>query len=958
MTLNYGEIEPKWQKAWAEAKAYESDPDERKGMLITAAFPYVNAPFHIGHLRTYGITDFLARYKRLRGYNVLFPMGFHATGTPVLAFAKRIAAGDNELFSELRKFEIPDSDISKMSDINFIVDYMPLIIEEAFKLSGIGIDWRRKFRSIDPLYSKMVEWQFARLNEAGLLKQGSHPVGWCTNEGNAVGQHDTKGDVEPEIEELIAVGFKDSESEAVFPCATYRPETIDGVTNLFIGEKVEYVTARLNGRRYYMSKDAASRLAHQVKLEVDGQVTAAELLKKSAINPSNGEKIPVLPGFFVEADVGTGVVMSVPAHAPFDYAALQKLKASGANVPSQWRSVIKIERPGAANKPVTGADVELARKIDPAATAEAYLELLKQDNNVSEEILTAATKLVYREESRWGVMSYGKYSGKKETEARELIKADLISSGASFAMFELTNEKPVFCRCGRRVVIKMVEGQWFINYGDREWKERTRKHMESMKLYPEGSANTFEKVFDWINMRAAERAQGLGTKFPLNKEHIIESLSDSTIYMSLYSYINILRDIGAKPEQLKPDFFDFVLAGRGSAKAVSDSTGIDEMAVKKCRESFVYWYGDTSRHSGSDLIYNHLTMYMFNHVALFDQKFWPKQIVTNGLVNYEGQKMSKSLGNIIPLKLAIRQHGADPLKFVVVAGAEIGTESDFREESVRSIQSKNDFLHKLMLSLPEMKSTELSHNDFWLYSKLNTKIKRSTELLDNMMLKEAYIDIYYNSVNELKRYIDRGGSNGMAVKEFLERLSIMISPIMPHVAEEFWHELGRTSLVVKERWPEPDESMINLQEEAIEDLIDSTMSDVRQGMELTSKIPANAGKNAREVRIIIADDWKTDAYNALAKEKNIGKAMAAESLKGADREKLSKFLSQFAKKMNALVVVPALKAEDIIKGFNDSGKYLSEKMGATVTAVAESDSKSDRAARALPGKPAIDIVWE
>ena len=200
MTLNYAEIEPKWQKAWNEAHVYESDPDDRKGVLVTAAFPYVNTPVHIGHIRTYGVTDFYARYKRHRGYNALFPMGFHATGTPILAVAKRIAAGDAELIADLRKFDIPEEDIRKMSDIHFNVDYMIKITEEAFRLAGFGIDWRRKLKSTEPIYSKMVEWQFARLNDAGLLKQGSHPVGWCPNEGNAVGQHDTKGDAEPEIE--------------------------------------------------------------------------------------------------------------------------------------------------------------------------------------------------------------------------------------------------------------------------------------------------------------------------------------------------------------------------------------------------------------------------------------------------------------------------------------------------------------------------------------------------------------------------------------------------------------------------------------------------------------------------------------------------------------------------------------------------------------------------------------
>jgi leucyl-tRNA synthetase len=957
MTLNYGEIEPKWQKAWAEAHVYEPEPDEKNGKLINVPFPYVNTPLHIGHLRTYATTDFHARYKRHRGYNVLFPMAFHATGTPILAIAKRITNKDQDLINDLRKFEIPDADIMKMSDINFVVDYMIVITEAAFKQAGLGIDWRRKFRSIEPIFSKMIEWQFARLNDAGLLKQGSHPVGWCPNEGNAVGQHDTKGDAEPEIEGVIAVGFKDAESDIIFPCTTYRPETIDGVTNLFVGEKIEYVVAKSQGKRYYMSKEAAIKLGYQIKLEVEGSIPAAELLKKSVINPSNQEKLPVVPGFFVESGVGTGIVMSVPAHAPFDYAAVERLRANGVNLP-QPRSVIKIERPGNPSKAPTAAEIELARKADPSAPVEAYAELLKQDKNVDEAVLEAATKLVYREESRWGIMSYGKYSGKKETEARDLIKADLISAGDSFAMYELTNEKPVFCRCGTKIVIKIVDGQWFINYGDEKWKANTRKQMEEMKLYPEGSLNTFEKVLDWINMRATERAQGLGTPFPFNKAHIIESLSDSTIYMTLYTYIHILRDAKVTPEQLKPEFFDFVLGGRGDAKTVEKSTGISELVVNKCRNSFVYWYSDSSRHSGSDLIYNHLVMYVFNHVALFDKKFWPKAIITNGLVNYEGQKMSKSLGNIIPLKIGIKNYGVDPLRFIEVVGAEIGTESDFRVEGVRSVQAKNDFLHKMILTLQEMKSTELSHNDFWLYSKLNSKIKRSTELLDNMMLKEAYIEIYYNSVNELKRYLDRGGSNGMVLREYLERLTLMLSPIMPHVAEEFWHELGRNTFVVKEQWPAFDESMINPEEEAIEDLIDSTMSDVRQGIELTSKITANSGKSVREVRIILADDWKTEAYNMLAKEKNMAKVMASDSLKAVDKEKLSKFLGPFMKKMNALVPVAAIKSDDIINGINGSVKYLSEKMNAQVSAISEAESKSDRAARAIPGKPAIDIIWE
>ena len=122
--MDYKAIEAKWQKAWDEAKVYEVEPNDRKGMLVTAAFPYVNAPQHMGHLRTYGTADAYARYKRMRGMNVLYPMGFHDTGTPIIAFAKRIAVNDKDLINELKTFyHISDENIAKMSDPVFIANY-------------------------------------------------------------------------------------------------------------------------------------------------------------------------------------------------------------------------------------------------------------------------------------------------------------------------------------------------------------------------------------------------------------------------------------------------------------------------------------------------------------------------------------------------------------------------------------------------------------------------------------------------------------------------------------------------------------------------------------------------------------------------------------------------------------------------------------------------------------------
>src|SRR5271154_5937853 len=95
--IDYKEIEKKWQKAWNDSKVFEVEPNDKKPLLVTAAFMYVNSPLHIGHARTYGTSDAYSRYMRMTGFNVLYPMAFHATGTPLLAFAKRIKNNDGEL---------------------------------------------------------------------------------------------------------------------------------------------------------------------------------------------------------------------------------------------------------------------------------------------------------------------------------------------------------------------------------------------------------------------------------------------------------------------------------------------------------------------------------------------------------------------------------------------------------------------------------------------------------------------------------------------------------------------------------------------------------------------------------------------------------------------------------------------------------------------------------------------
>ncbi len=950
--INYKEIERKWQAEWDKSKIFEGDIGPKEPYMVTAAYPYVNAPQHIGHMRTYGTADVLARYKRMQGFNVLYPMGFHGTGTPILAFAKRLQGKDEELIRELRIFHIPHDEMEKMTDPLYIANYFANEIENGMHKAGYSIDWRRKLFSIDPYYSKFIEWQFGILNEKGFLTQGRHPVGWCPVENNAVGMHDTLHDVEPEIEEETAVAFEVDGKGEFMLCTTFRPETLPGVTNLFVKAEATYALCNIDGRSgsYYIAKEAIEPLAHQLKISVAKEVPGEELLGNVCINPLTGAKMPVLPGFFVKEAVGTGLVMSVPAHAPFDYAALERLRLSGNAVAAGIKpiKVIEIE---------PGKQAGRAKMKESDVPAAAYLALLDASAGSSDNAIEEATKLEYKDESHWGRMIAKGYEGMSEPDARDKIKDELTKSGKGFSLFVLVNS-PVYCRSGHKIVVKIVENQWFLNYGDKEWKKSVADLFPSVKVLPDKSRRVFESAIEWIDLRAVARAQGLGTRFPVDRNYIIESLSDSTIYMSLYTIMPMVRNL--PPEKLTPQFFDYALLGKGDADDISKSLGIDYDILRKARESFEYWYKSTSRHSSPDLIFNHLTMYLYNHVAIFPKEYWPKQIVVNGTVLSEGEKMSKSLGNIVPLSDGIEKYGADPLRFVVIAAVDLFNDSNYSPDAVSGVGERLEYLYNSAANVGNLGSGSLKHIDYWLYSKLNRKIDTVTKSMDILELRVASTDMLYNSILELKRYFARGGDNSVVVKEYLSAVTLMLSPITPHISEEIWHLLGGQTFASIEKWPMPDESMVSDKVERQEDIVDSVIADSRQVLEIVSK---KGGKHPKEIRLIVADDWKRMASNLLAETKSVGKAMDSvksdkakalgESATKVEIGAVADYMNALAKKMAGLKESGITQADELSL-LEEAKYYIGSMVGLKVTIEKESESKSPRAKRSMPEKPCIN----
>ena len=202
---------------------------------------------HVGHGRTYTLADTHARYMRMKGYNVLFPMGFHYTGTPILAMSKRVKPGDRDLIETFMKIHhVSADDIARFVEPIEIARFFHNEIKQGMVEMGYSIDWSGEFTTIDNAYSRFISWQFKTLRRKGLIIQGSYPVAWCLNDQNAVSQHDTIGDIEPDFNEYVMIKYKQEESFLTIPCATLRPETIYGVTNLWINPTSKYVIIRMN----------------------------------------------------------------------------------------------------------------------------------------------------------------------------------------------------------------------------------------------------------------------------------------------------------------------------------------------------------------------------------------------------------------------------------------------------------------------------------------------------------------------------------------------------------------------------------------------------------------------------------------------------------------------------------------------------------------------------------------
>lgn len=959
-------IEKKWQKKWIEAKIFEPkiDPNKPK-FFITVPYPYTSGPLHIGHGRTYTIGDIIARYKRLRGFNVLFPMAFHITGTPIAAISDRISNKDEKAISMYNAYiSLYEKNNNRVKEIleSFkdpinVATFFANKISSDFIALGYSIDWRRKFHTGETIYNKFIEWQYRVLENKGLLKKGSHYVTYCLLHKQPEGEDDIQdADINPvEIVEFIAIKFEFEDGFIL--ASTLRPETIFGATNLWVNPNAKYVKIKFRNEILYISKEALVKFKHQYeKIEVISELSGSYFIGKKVIDPLGNELI-ILPASFVDPDTATGFVYSEPSDAPYDYVALEELKRNP-KILSRY-----------------GLPADTIKKINPIKIIEVpdidghHAEIIVKRmgiTNQNDPRLEEATRRVYKEQYYKGVMNErsGQFAGMSVKDAKDKVKDWLISNDKALVFYETSRK--AFCRAGGKIIIARINDQWFIDYSQEWWKEKTKEWLKQMIILPEKYRKLFFDTVDWLHERPCARKRGLGTKLPFDPNWVIESLSDSTIYMAFYTIVHFIRKYNIKAEQLIPEVFDYVFLNKGNVKDVSERANISIEILREMKREFEYWYPLDQRHTGIPHISNHLTFFVMHHVAIFDQKHWPKAITLNELVIREGRKMAKSKGNVILLRHIVEEYSSDLFRLYVASAADLDNILDWRGKDVQIVQSRLLRFVTIVFEALKINTNKDFGNktiDRWFLSVFYKKLNKAGELMDNLKFREFVISIFFETLKDLSYYERRTNHERMlmAVRKILPDWIIVLSPIIPHIAEEIWERLGNKSFISVQEWPKVQAEKIDDEAVFLENIVLKTPNWIKEILRALKKEKPN------RCWIIVARDLKRRLFTILKQE--ISKHGYNFSSIIRDLMKIDEFKSN--KSLVVKIVRDIIKKREVLpeeipssdqeyQVLNDANEYIKREIGCEVIVLHEEEAikrNIPRANQALPGKPGLFLEF-
>lgn len=763
---NFSEIEKKWQKNWEDTKAFKvvEDPDKEK-YYVLEMFPYPSGKLHMGHVRNYSIGDVIARFKKMKGFNVIHPMGFDGFGLP----AENAAIKNGTPPAEWTWANIHE-------------------MEEQLKELGLSYDWDRECATCHPDYYRWMQWIFIQFYKAGLAYKKENPVNWCpscqtvlANEqvvdgccercGTAVGKKNLsqwyfkitdyaehllenldngKLDGWPEKVKTMQrnwigkshgaeVDFKVKDYDETLTVFTTRVDTIYGTTFMVLAPEYPSVLDMVEGTECEAPvKEYIERCSHMS--EIDRTSTANEktgvFIGKYAVNPFTGKEMPIYISDYVLMGYGTGAVMGVPAHdqRDFDFA-----KMFG---------------------------IEIIPVIDPH---DPEIDL----NNLQAACAAEGT-----------VINSGEFTGMNNKDAIEKIA-------------QVAEERGI--------------GHKTVNYRLRDWLISRQRYWGTPipMIYCEHCG--------WV----PEKEENLPVMLPTDVE--FTGKGESPIVTSK-TFVDTVCPVCGQPAKREVDTMDTFLDSSWYFLRYCDARNDKEVFSK---EKADYWMNVDQYIGGVEHAIMHLMYARFFQMALHDlglvkddEPF--KNLLTQGMVikgyeNAEGEyikaKMSKSLGNVVSPAEIIEKYGADTARLFILFAAPPERELDWSDKGVEGCFRFLNRIWRLAYDFSETGCADCgdyeirNKEDKELNRVLNDTIRRVSNDIEERFNFNTAISAVMELVNELYKYRE-GDVNQALFGTAVRTVIVLMAPFVPHITEEIWQDLGYEGSVHEQSWPSYDEAAL------------------------------------------------------------------------------------------------------------------------------------------------------
>lgn len=745
------EIEQKWQERWAASDFYQTnDAADKPSYYCLEMFPYPSGNLHMGHVRNYSIGDVVARFKRMRGYNVLHPMGWDAFGLPAENAAIKHGVAPARWTKE---------NIATM--------------KRQFKQLGLSFDWDREVTTCLPDYYRWTQWLFLQFYQAGLAYKKEGRVNWCpscqtvlANEQVVDGACERCGTevhkkaleqwyfrITDYADRLLAdlrlldgwpkkvrtmqenwigrsegamITFKLETGDDI-EVYTTRPDTLFGATYLVFAPEHQLVEKLIAGKPEAEAVRAfADRMSHLTDLERTGDTAEKEGLPTGAyaINPINGAKIPVWVGNYVIADYGTGAVMGVPSGDQRDFLFAKKYDLPMIPVVS-----------------ATGEDVQAADMT------EAYVEPGKLINS-------------------------GAYTGMDNVAAME-------------AIVEALGEK----EAGRKTV----------NYRLRDWLiSRQRFWGAPIPIVYCDHCGTVAVPEDQLPVRLPEDVDFKPTgESPLNDAP---------------DFVHTTCPKCGGPARRETDTMDTFVCSSWYFMRYTDAQNTNLPFAKDKADKWlpVDQYIGGVEHAILHLLYARFFTKVLKDRGLVSVEEPFKNLLTQGMVLKDGAKMSKSKGNIVSPEDIMRTYGADTARLFILFAAPPERDLEWNDSAVEGCYRFLGRVYRFVqryLAASEGGGDPAREKDLRYLA--HTSLARITEDIDQRFNFNTAVSAIMELVNGLYAAMDAyDDKRSPAIDEATDILVHVLAPFVPHLAEELWAALGHEASVHLETWPQYDESAL------------------------------------------------------------------------------------------------------------------------------------------------------